>query len=250
LYPSKPFGALLWLWAAAALATPAAGDLARAETVQDRLVQAWPAGERVAGYKSAFTQPAMQQRFGLAAPAMAVLPASGERCAARAEPCVVEFTGYRQPVIELEIALQLVADIVEAPDSVMALLPYISAVMPAIELPELALDTPAPATGLDYIASNIGTRAYLLGAPRLPIVLLQRSVTMRLRRGDAIVLEGDGNGAAEAALQLIRDTLARGYPLRAGQILLSGAVAGMTPGVAGAYVAECGSLGNIEFTVR
>ena len=30
----------------------------------------------------------------------------------------------------------LVADIVEAPDSVMALLPYISAVMPAIELPE------------------------------------------------------------------------------------------------------------------
>ena len=112
MYPSKPFGALLWLWAAAALATPAAGDLARAETVQDRLVQAWPAGERVAGYKSAFTQPAMQQRFGLAAPAMAVLPASGERCAARAEPCVVEFTGYRQPVIELEIALQLVADIV------------------------------------------------------------------------------------------------------------------------------------------
>ncbi|MBK7168697.1 MAG: hypothetical protein IPH83_05485 [Gammaproteobacteria bacterium] len=64
------------------------------------------------------------------------------------------------------------------------------------------------------------------------------------------MLEGDGNGAAEAALQLIRDTLARGYPLRAGQILLSGAVAGMTPGVAGAYVAECGSLGNIEFTVR
>lgn len=250
MYPSRLFGALLCLWATGVLAAPATGKLAEAEAAQDRLVRAWPTGERIAGYKSAFTSPAMQQRFGLAAPAMAVLPASGERCRARAEPCVVDFAGYRQPVIELEIALQLATDITEAPDSVMAMLPYIGGVMPAIELPELALDTPAPATGIDYIASNIGTRAYLLGAPRLPIVLLQRSIAMRLRRGDGVVLEGNGDGAGEAVLQLIRDTLARGYPLRAGQVLLSGAVAGMTPGVAGTYVAECDSLGNLEFTVR
>jgi 2-keto-4-pentenoate hydratase len=243
-------GALLLLGAATIQAAPQTDELARAEAAQDRLVNEWPATESIAGYKIAFASPAMQKKFGLFAPAMAVLPASGEVCTTRAVPCVFGFERYRRPVIELEVALRLAEDIDEAPVSVMAMLPYIGSVMPAIELPELALDTPEPATGVDYIASNIGTRRYLLGSPRLPILLLERGIAMRLRRDGEDVLAGIGDGAGEAALQLIRDTLARGYPLRAGQLLLSGAVAGMTPGVAGEYRADCGSLGALQFTVR
>ena len=103
--------------------------LAEALARQQALVAAWPAGERVAGYKSAFNSPQMQQRFGLDRPAFAVLPASAERCAGLSAGCAVSREGYRRMVLEIEVALRLGAAITQPLADEAALVAHIDGVM-------------------------------------------------------------------------------------------------------------------------
>lgn len=223
--------------------------LAEALARQHALVAAWPAGERVAGYKSAFNSPQMQQRFGLDRPAFAVLPASAERCAGLAAGCAVSREGYERMMMEIEVAFRLGAAVTQPLADEAALLAHIDGVMPAVELPELALDGIATPTGLDYVASNIGVRGYILGAVRDP-ALLQGAAPLTLARGATVLAQGSGDGALAAALDLVNAAVAAGHELRAGQVLLSGAVGGMVPAEPGDYVADYGALGTLRFTVR
>ncbi len=123
------------------------GRLAEAMARQQVLVAAWPAGERVAGFKSAFSSPQMQQRFGLDRAAFAVLPASAERCAGQATGCTVSREGYERMVLEIEVALRLGAAVTQPLADEAALLARIDGVMPAVELPELALEGKVTPTG-------------------------------------------------------------------------------------------------------
>lgn len=224
--------------------------LAEALARQQTLVAAWPAGERVAGYKSAFNSPQMQQRFGLDRAAFAVLPASAERCAGLAAGCTISREGYRRMVLEIEVALRLGAPITQPLADEAALLAHLDGVMPALELPELALDGIAAPTGLDYVAGNIGVRGYILGAARDPALLQGAAPSLKLARGATVLAQGSGDAALAAALELVNAAVAAGHELRAGQVLLSGAVGGMVPAEPGDYVADYGALGTLHFTVR
>ncbi len=170
--------------------------LAEALARQQTLVAAWPAGERVAGYKSAFNSPQMQQRFGLDRAAFAVLPASAERCAGLAAGCTISREGYRRMVLEIEVALRLGAPITQPLADEAALLAHLDGVMPALELPELALEGIAAPTGLDYIASNIGVRGYILGAVRDPALLQGAAPSLKLARGATVLAQGSGDARA------------------------------------------------------
>jgi len=48
----------------------------------------------------------------------------------------------------------------------------------------------------------------------------------------------------------VNAVVADGYVLRPGQVLLTGAVGGMVPAEPGEYVADCGALGRLQFTLR
>jgi len=226
------------------------GRLAEAMARQQVLVAAWPAGERVAGFKSAFNSPQMQQRFGLDRAAFAVLPASAERCAGQATGCTVSREGYERMVLEIEVALRLGVAITQPLADEAALLAHIDGVMPALELPELALEGIAAPTGIDYIASNIGVRGYILGAVRDPALLQGTAPALMLTRGATVLAQGHADGALAAALELVNAALTAGYELRPGQVLLSGAVGAMVPAEPGDYVADYGALGTLRFTVR
>ena len=241
--------ALAWFCLAAGVAV--ADPLAEAMARQQALVAAWPVGERVAGFKSAFNSPQMQQRFGLDRAALAVLPASAERCAGQAAGCTVSRAGYERMVLEIEVALRLGAAITQPLADEAALLARIDGVMPAVELPELALEAKVrPPNGIDYIASNIGVRGYLLGAVRDPALLQGAAPALMLTRGATVLAQGHADGALTAALELVNAAVAAGYELRPGQVLLSGAVGAMVAAEPGDYVADCGALGTLRFTVR
>ena len=242
-------GALLYAPACVgALPSPATLDSAQAQ--QRALVAAWPAVERVAGFKAAFNSPALQQRFGLGRPAFAAPPASAARCAGAATGCAVSRAGYKRMVLEIEVALRLGAAIDAPLADEAALLERLDGAMPAIELPELALDGVAEPGGLDYVASNIGVRGYILGAVSDPAVLRTAAPRLTLARGERVVAEGSGGAALAAALALVNAVVADGYVLRPGQVLLTGAVGGMVPAEPGEYVADCGALGRLQFTLR
>jgi 2-keto-4-pentenoate hydratase len=247
--------AMMALCAGAAAAAPdGAGSesaaLARAMQGQQALVRAWPATERIAGYKIAFGTPEMQRRFALDRPAVAVLPAAGARCAEPGAPCSVTLAGYGRPVVELEVALRLGSAITEAPANEAALLAHVDGVMPAVELPDLALPGTAAPRGLDYIATNIGVRGYIVGPVSDPAVLARGAPALSLARGGAVLASGSGAGALGAALVLVGEALAAGYELRPGQVLLTGAVGGMVPAEPGDYVAQYGALGELHFRLR
>jgi len=230
-------------------AVAGADALAGAMQRQQALVRAWPAGERIAGYKIAFNTPGMQRRFGLSRPAVAVLPASAERCPERTVPCVVSRDGESRPVVEVEIALRLGSDVTRPLADETELLAYLDAAMPAVELPELTIEGIDAPTGLDYIATDIGVRGFILGKVHDP-ALLHEPPPMSLARDGRQLATGRGDAALGAALTLVNEALAAGYELRAGQVLLTGVVGAMVPGEPGNYVAHYGALGEIRFTQR
>jgi 2-keto-4-pentenoate hydratase len=223
-------------------------DLDRAFAVQAELVKAWPASDPIAGFKSAMNSKAAQQQFGLPEAVFAVLPTSGRICAGSRSPCAVTLGNYRQPVFEVEVALRIAAPIDRAPASEAAVLDVIDAVMLAVELPELAM-APGAARGEDYVASNVGVRAFIVGEPH-PIELLSGALPIQLSNGGRVIAQGDGGGALAAARELIVRVVARGYTLQPGHILLTGPVGGMQPGKSGAIVADGGALGSIRFIAR
>jgi 2-keto-4-pentenoate hydratase len=225
-------------------------DLDLAYAVQGRLVAGWAATDGIAGYKSAFGSRALQQRFGLEQSATAVLPLSGLLQADGAEPVSIALGDYRQPMLETEVALRIGAPLSRAPATPAGLLPFIDAVMHAIEIPELALDGAVPPRGVDYIATNIGARRYVLGAPR-PIELIgQVEPQLVLSRDGQVLSQGRADATLVWAFELVRQLLSRGFELEAGQVLLTGVVGALVPAEPGEYEADYGELGRIRFGLR
>jgi 2-keto-4-pentenoate hydratase len=56
-------------------------------------------------------------------------------------------------------------------------------------------------------------------------------------------------GQREALTWLINSTLAQGYALRPGHVLMTGSIGSMHPGKAGKYRADFGALGDITFAI-
>jgi 2-oxo-hept-3-ene-1,7-dioate hydratase len=147
-------------------------SLADAECARGKLVQELPQVlGRVVGYKAGFTNPALQQRFGVSSPAWGVMFAklmvdSGAKLPAQ--------FGAR-PLYEADfIAVVKDADLADASTPLEAL-QHIAEVVPFIELPDLMLEgTP---TGLALIATNIAFRGGALG-PRVKVEPTQAFLEM------------------------------------------------------------------------
>ncbi len=133
-------------------------SLADAECARGKLVQELPQVlGRVVGYKAGFTNPALQQRFGVSSPAWGVMfaklmVASGARLPAQ--------FGAR-PLYEADfIAVVKDAGLANATTPLQAL-QHLAEVAPFIELPDLMLEgTPS---GSALIATNIAFRGGVLG---------------------------------------------------------------------------------------
>ncbi|HXV07364.1 MAG TPA: hydratase [Burkholderiales bacterium] len=138
-------------------------SLAEAQCAKAKLTRQLPQVQgAVVGYKAAFTNPAMYERFGVTGPAWGVMFAkmmvdSGAKLPAR--------FGAR-PLYEADfLAVVKDAGLADARTQLEAL-QHISAVVPFIELPDLMLE--GPATGAALIGTNLGFRGGALG-PRVAV---------------------------------------------------------------------------------
>ncbi|MGE3536126.1 MAG: 2-keto-4-pentenoate hydratase [Candidatus Tectimicrobiota bacterium] len=203
-------------------------SLEEAACARGKLVQALPPVlGPVVGYKAGFTNPVLQQRFGVSGPAWGVMfaglmRASGARLPAR--------FGAR-PLYEADLVVVVKdAGLADASTPLEAL-QYLAEVAPFIELPDLMLDgTPS---GSALIATNIAFRGGVLG-PRLPVVptpaFLDALATMTVvlsedRQGKEL---GRAPGSAlmehplNAALWIARALKQDGILLRPGDLLSLG----------------------------
>ena len=225
------------------------GDIAAAYAVQTRIVEHFVAqGRRLVGRKVGLTSPAVQQQLGVDQPDFGVL--FEDMNCPPASP--IEITRLLQPKIEAEIAFVLSRD-VDTAVTAQSVRQYIAYATAALEIVDSRIAGWDITLG-DTIADNASSGLYALGdavsADALPDLA---AVTMSMTANGVVV--SDGSGAAclgspwEALAWLANTSREVGAPLKAAEVVLSGALGPMAPVTAGhTYTATISGIGSITAT--
>lgn len=203
------------------------------------------------GFKAALTNVASQQMYGATSPLGAVLPA-GSQLKKEEDGYHVNVSEYRQSIVEVEIGYRFTERIQYPLSDVQALKAVVSEMMPAIELPDLShTDADKKWTPVDIIASNAGAKHFIAGPGRAPSVIDPNSVAISLYRDGEMLMQGSGRDALgdqwQALLWLVNRTVASGWTIERGQVLITGTLGKPTALQKGLYVADFGRLGRIEW---
>jgi 2-keto-4-pentenoate hydratase len=230
---------------AAALQVPT--DAQHAYAVQrinrDRRVRG---GDRLVGRKIGLTSRAVQQQLGVDSPDYGSLWARG----AYGDGDEVPIDQFIQPKVEAEVALVIGHDL-DAPDATVAdLVRATDFALAALEIVDSRIAEWR--IGLfDTIADNASAGAFVLGGDpvRLDRIAL-RDAPMVLTRNGETASQGVGSACLghplNAAAWLARALAREGEPLRAGDILLTGALGPMVAAQRGdQFEARIGGLGAV-----
>jgi 2-keto-4-pentenoate hydratase len=226
---------------------PAQSALALAYAVQQHNTQAALAsGDRLVGRKIGLTSQAVQQQLGVNQPDFGALLASHWR----ADNLPIAWAHTQQPKVEAEIALVLEHDLTHERHTVADILRASAFALPAIEIVGSRIQN-WDIQLLDTIADNASSGLFVLGSQ--PRALDQVDW---VRCGMHINLNGEpvsvGAGAAclgnplNAAVWLADTLVAMGTPLRAGDIVLTGALGPMVAAKPGdVFSAHIQGLGSV-----
>jgi len=223
------------------------GDIGAAYAVQAAWVAGQvAAGDSVVGRKIGLTSPAVQAQLGVGQPDFGTLLAT--MACPPGEP--VDIGRLLQPRIEAEVAFVLERDLDGpdiSPDDVLAATGSIAAALEIVDSRIAGWDISI----VDTVADNASSGLFVVGPEhRPPGGLDLTACPMRLRRGEEEVSAGSGAAClghpAVAVAWLASAARSYGQPLRAGEIVLSGALGPMVPVRAGDwFTAVIGGLGRV-----
>ena len=226
-------------------------DVHAAYAVQQRVVRArTAAGGRVAGRKIGLTSPAVQAQLGVDRPDFGVLFADMQY----PDGAAVPVGSILQPRAEAEIAFVLGADLAEGDLSLEQVRAAVDHAVAAIEICGSRI-AGWDISFADTVADNASAGAYVLGTERRSLREFEpREAAMTMSVDGEQVSAGDGAaclGDPLLALQwLARQARDLGDLLRAGQVVLSGALGPMRPVGPGSTVeATVAPLGTVRFTL-
>ncbi|NUP24935.1 MAG: 2-keto-4-pentenoate hydratase [Streptomyces sp.] len=226
------------------------GDLETAYAVQQLNVRrALDAGRRVVGRKIGLTSPAVQRQLGVDRPDFGALFAD----MAVVDGGTVPAGRLLQPKVEAEVALVLGRDLPHRECTVVDLLRAVDFALPALEIVDSRI-AGWDISLVDTVADNASCGLYVLGGTPVPLTRVDlRAVTMTMSRNGETASEG--NGAAclgsplNAAVWLASALAERGDPLRAGDLVLTGALGPMAPAAPGdVFEAHISELGPVRVT--
>jgi 2-keto-4-pentenoate hydratase len=220
-----------------------ASDISLAYAVQQRIVaDRIAAGAHVVGRKIGLTSEAVQRQVGVDRPDFGVLLADMDVSSLSAVPSV-----------EAEIAFVLATDLdgddldIERVRSAVA---YAVAALEIVDSRVAEWDIAIT----DTVADNASSGLFVLGGEQVELKAFEpRDVTMRLYADGKLASAGDGTACLgdplAALLWLARTAREFGDPLRAGQVVLSGALGPLVPTPPGTTVrAELTGLGTVSAT--
>ncbi|MGB4136269.1 MAG: fumarylacetoacetate hydrolase family protein [Microbacterium sp.] len=207
-------------------------------------------GRRVIGRKIGLTSPAVQQQLGVGTPDYGVL--LDDMMYADREP--IELSRFLQLKVEAEVAFVLGRDLDSETTHVADVLRATEFVLPAIEI----VDSRIAGWDIriaDTIADNASSGALVLGTtPRRLDGFDLTELSMSLEYGGEPVSTGSGaaclGSPVIAVAWLAREVARQGSPLRAGEVILSGALGPMVAATAGVYRARLDGLGEVRADFR
>ncbi|WP_234330474.1 2-keto-4-pentenoate hydratase [Streptomyces acidiscabies] len=223
------------------------GTLETAYAVQQLNVRrGLDAGRRIVGRKIGLTSSAVQRQLGVDQPDFGALfadmavPDGGEVPAGR----------LLQPKVEAEVALVLGRDLPHRACTVADLLRAVDFALPALEIVDSRI-ADWDISLVDTVADNASCGLYVLGVTPVPLTAVDlRAVTMTMTRNGRTASEGTGaaclGSPLNAAVWLASALAECGDPLRAGDLVLTGALGPMAPAVPGdvfeAHILDLGSV--------
>ncbi|MFT3792231.1 MAG: fumarylacetoacetate hydrolase family protein [Rudaea sp.] len=191
------------------------------------------AGRRVVGRKIGLTSLAVQKQLGVDRPDFGTL--LDDMAVADGQP--IDTSSLLQPKAEAEIALVLDRDLAFERHTVADLIGATAYALAAIEVVASRIEG-WNIRFVDTVADNASSGMFVLGTQPVPLSRLDLAgARMRMTRGDDVVSEGIGAACLGNPLNAARwlaDTLVRtGTPLRAGDIVLTGALGPMAAAQSG-----------------
>lgn len=207
------------------------------------------AGARIVGRKIGLTSTAVQEQLGVDQPDFGVLFADMHYDNGAEIPAGT----LLQPKVEAEIAFILAEDLDAEDIDASAAARAVDYATPALEIVDSRI-ADWDITFADTVADNASSGAFVLGDARLGLDRYRPvDSTMTMRVNDAVASTGQGAACLgdplEALAWLARTAHDVGEPLRAGQIILSGALGPMAPVVDGSTVeAEISGLGTVSIS--
>ncbi|SEP05543.1 2-keto-4-pentenoate hydratase [Trujillonella endophytica] len=229
-------------------------DVAAAYQVQQGLNAAKAArGARVVGRKIGATSEAVQRQLGVDQPDFGVLFDD----MVYAEDTVIPLSRLIQPKAEAEVAFVLAEDLAEGPLDLAQVRAAIDHAVAALEIVDSRI-TDWDISFADTVADNASSGVYVLGGQRRSLDDLEPvDVTMSMSIDGEEVSTGTGAACLGdplvAVAWLAHQARTFGEPLRAGQVVLSGALGPMRPIPPGATVtAAISGLGSVtaQFSTR
>jgi 2-keto-4-pentenoate hydratase len=224
-----------------------AADIGRAYQVQRHIIAAALAtGDRRVGRKIGLTAPAVQRQLGVEQPDFGTLLES--MTAVQDRPIAAGL--LLQPRIEAEIAFVLASGIADRDPSLAATAAAIGEARPALEIVDSRI-AGWDITIADTVADNASSGMFVLGEQRLTLDEFDPvAVTMTMTEDGTEVSAGSGGACLgnplEAVRWLARAAVELGDPLRAGEVILSGALGPMVTVRPGStYAATLTGLGHV-----
>tara|TARA_R110002033_G_scaffold9754_10_gene31931 strand:+ start:2979 stop:3752 length:774 start_codon:yes stop_codon:yes gene_type:complete len=208
-------------------------------------------GRRIVGAKIGLTSKAVQQQLGVDQPDFGVLFADMQV----GDDGTITSGKLLQPKVEAEIAFRLGRDIKNVGDNPSALADAISSVFPALEIADSRV-ADWNITYVDTVADNASAGMFILGDRPLDLQDIDLvGCSMRMEQNGTVVSEGSGaaclGNPLNALAWLASIRIEQGNPLKAGEIVLSGALGPMVPAARGdnftAHIDGMGSV-SVDFT--
>lgn len=203
-------------------------------------------GARVVGLKVGLTSRAVQQQLGVDQPDFGVLMDD----MAYLNDDAVPMARLIQPKVEGEVALVLGRDLTQAVPSYAEFLAALAYALPAIEIVDSAI-ADWKITLVDTVADNASSGLFVLGDQPVGIGQLHLGeLGMTLQKNGQSASVGTGSACLghplRAAYWLACTLGQRGTALKAGQVILSGALGPMVPVSTGDRVhVSIGALGTV-----
>lgn len=222
-------------------------DIDAGYAVQQINTDYWVAqGRRVSGRKIGVTSKAVMQQVGVDQPDFGTLFADTEY----GDGIEIEASRLIQPRAEAEVALVLERDLVDPPHGFAEVINAVAFALPAIEVVDSRI-ADWDISIVDTVADNASCGLYVVGSRPVALSAFDvRTVPMRMCLDGGEVSTGVGSACLgnplHAARWLADVMAARGIPLRAGDVIMTGALGPMVPfGPGQELVAQFGDLGTV-----